>query len=327
MKNANVERITYTLQMFPKDALSSSSPLFNHDVEIEMSGHNHFFFQYFLKTGRYFEEEIDESWINASKKLSLNIIEKLKNDEWKSLGDEILWLRRLRGYKKTDFTHDDLVKFVHPIHWAAYHGYFETFQFINEFDFGYRYSAEYAAKGGNLPLLKWIVDHGGELTEYVPEEAASNGHLDVLKWLYKRVKFSHFVILYAADNGHIDIIKWLEYKEKHIPMTTSFHAGTYGHVEIIEFMIEKGYKLEPMTESDIAKFGRLDLLKQIHEKKLLNISEHASIGAARGGHVHVLEWLLEKGYPIPKHIDSIALESQNYSQKMFKFTRMLKLKK
>lgn len=89
---------------------------------------------------------------------------------------------------------------------------------------GYDYWLQSAARGGNLPAVKLLVELGLEVNERklandgALEGAASKGHLDVVRWLVNNgASINHrmegdehsFALMRAIRNGHLDVVRLL----------------------------------------------------------------------------------------------------------------------
>jgi hypothetical protein len=68
----------------------------------------------------------------------------------------------------------------------------------------------YAAKRGDLEMLRWGKKNFLSCTKYVYEEAALNGQLEAIKWLQRnRYPHNNDLSTMAAEHGHIRLLRWL----------------------------------------------------------------------------------------------------------------------
>jgi hypothetical protein len=75
---------------------------------------------------------------------------------------------------------------------------------------GGRYIAQYAARLGHLPLLKWLHQQGYEIDSDETGQAAEGGHLAALQYLHETVQCSldDDGLYEAKDKGHVDIMRY-----------------------------------------------------------------------------------------------------------------------
>lgn len=154
----------------------------------------------------------------------------------------------------------------------------------------------YAAWGGHLELVNWLVDemkaplgqvdivgntpllysvYGGH--KHVVEALLARG-----RSLRERNNKNHTVILQAACGGHLHLVKWLLDKGFSLQETDNdgntalLFAAWGGHRELMEYLLTRG--------------------SQLHEK---NHNGHSVfLSAANGGRVEVVEWLLQQGFSL-----------------------------
>ncbi|KAE8878991.1 hypothetical protein PF003_g36922 [Phytophthora fragariae] len=107
-------------------------------------------------------------------------------------GGHVALLRRLHAALGADANSNDGFS-THDVERAmelsAQSGHLEVVQFlqINYPQRGKTWSLELAASNGQLAVLQWLHEHGGDkdrLTMSAFDDAAENGHLDVVKWLH-----------------------------------------------------------------------------------------------------------------------------------------------
>ena len=68
----------------------------------------------------------------------------------------------------------------------------------------------YAARQGNLAMVKYCVDNGCPMNAWTCFYAAEKGHLDVLKYLHENdCRWNPDACSYAHANNRIDCLKYL----------------------------------------------------------------------------------------------------------------------
>ncbi len=141
-----------------------------------------------------------------------------------------------------------------------------------------------AARGGNLHILKWLVERGEkcqDMMAYV--EAARKGHFHILNWLYDEVGLSPHVgaAKAAALKNRVDVLEWLE--ERKFPMDfADIGAAEGGHFELLR----KYYKgnLSGASVNHIAGYSYFIQLNN----PLFN-------SAVISGSLEILMWLYDQG--------------------------------
>ncbi|KAG3103135.1 hypothetical protein PI125_g13954 [Phytophthora idaei] len=131
---------------------------------------------------------------------------------------------------------------------------------------------DFAAEGGNLALVKWLLDQNRAVgKQWATKNAASKGHLEIVKLLV------HEDIAYldgeafcdAATNGHLLVVQWL--KEKNL-----------------------GWKLAYKAIDLATSNGHLEVVQYLHSNCSATCTHNTMRGAARNGHLHVVAWLHEQ---------------------------------
>ena len=78
------------------------------------------------------------------------------------------------------------------------------------FDKGIDSAVEWAAKNGNLMMLKWLKKSGCPWDKKTFREAAFNGDLEIMKWLkLKKCPWDEFIFYTAKFSGHNEASEWL----------------------------------------------------------------------------------------------------------------------
>lgn len=157
-------------------------------------------------------------------------------------------------------------------------GHFEIFKWFYESDLLSEYNfddfLDVACRYGHLHFVKYILED----MEPHPKinksktspcaQAAKGGHLEILQFLREhKFKWDHNTMWDACENGHIDIVKYVI--ENKCPWTSSSleSAIRKNNFEIVEFLTEhvrekKEFKLATLIA---ATNGHLEMLKYLHE--------------------------------------------------------------
>lgn len=170
-----------------------------------------------------------------------------------------------------------------------------------------------AAKGGHLELLKWLYEElHFEISPMAFYYAVKRQHDDVVTWIMENIEEADEIFHYsdaweggvceaAAKAGRLDLIKRIHEK----------FPETYGELwwgRIVKGAIRSGNKElvawlinQPRCSNDIsgparaARLGDLSLLRVlIEEKDFESGFQWLAEQAAKGGHIHVLEWLFSR---------------------------------
>lgn len=155
----------------------------------------------------------------------------------------------------------------------------------------------HAAKKGNLPIMKWLLENNFRWDEDTFSAAVENGNLEILKWLRKNnCPWSEFVFAEAATKGDLVIMEWL-YENK-CPMNeyTMINAVKYGNIEHLDWLLERKGPLHVDLFSTAAETGNLEILKWLKKNDcpwdLLTFQY-----AAKNGNIENIKWLLDNDCP------------------------------
>lgn len=149
-----------------------------------------------------------------------------------------------------------------------------------------------AAFSGKLDILKLIPQnhYPSEMMEY----AIRGGDFGVVKWIHKRRLYYHDnVCLVAALEKRFDILKWLLENGSHLDENSRFYALKYGGEHILEWLGDKNPDKISLTLA--AKYGYLDIIKKAQISGKL-IEDYQLYPAAEYNHRHILEWAKQNGY-------------------------------
>lgn len=148
--------------------------------------------------------------------------------------------------------------------------------------------------------------------------AALNGHFDLLKYViengYKNV---YKICSGAAKGGHLEIFEWAIEKNYFFNLKLIFEeAMPYGHFEIIKslcnFFSTINIRPNTIVGNIAAKKGYFDILKYMYETRMITPTCTDFSGAAEGGHMNILEYLLSINCPIDSYACAMAASSGHF---------------
>ena len=190
-----------------------------------------------------------------------------------------------------------------------------------------------AAEGGQLDLLKWLFKVGvlERLSlEDIGEKATKSGHIHILKWLEtKGLKLNNLLenkekekvndvtnalkkgklkelkkliengnkdeidIMYAIESKSVKMLDWLlengycEDKEQ-----IAYMVASSSDFNVVKWAVANGFPCVNECVASAASIGNLPMLQFLYEN---GATEDASAVAAKNGHLHIIQWLREKG--------------------------------
>ncbi|KAL6052372.1 Ankyrin repeat domain containing protein [Balamuthia mandrillaris] len=169
-----------------------------------------------------------------------------------------------------------------------------------------------AAETGRLDVLqagdfKWWLSDSAQ----VMSNAARGGHLEVLKWALADADQSSYstrvawkaVCKAAATAGHTHLLCWavnaLQNPYQVFSQKTAECAALAGHVKTLQWMKKatKGLLKPSRISRKAAKGGHLDVLQWVVEELNFDPTGDTKVfcGAARGGSLEMLQWLCDRG--------------------------------
>lgn len=184
---------------------------------------------------------------------------------------------------------------------AAKKGYLSLLKWAKKIDYPFNSSIMYsAAHGGHLNVLNWLIDHAPESNyeskKLIVGRAALGGHLVALKWLLgKGFPWGENVTESAAEGGNLEVLKWLRDNGCPTDELAFDTAVRYDHLNILKYLHENNFKgLDKTPYYYAAARGNLEMLKWLKANTEYYFNgESVSHSAAKGGHIHILEWLCE----------------------------------
>jgi ankyrin repeat protein len=205
----------------------------------------------------------------------------------------------------------------------------------------------FACKGDQMETAQWLINYGFSIKDVDTPKcnafmyACRNGNIEMAEWLYSLganiaqigsgYEFGFDDEISAMDlaikHGHTEIVEWLNQLSEEGSREEIILAAEYGHLEILDFLYKKYTNIDSVYnykfylewfEKDSVQY----MLKQDRIKLLSDTDDRgrtAFVAACENGHLHILNWLISKGYSgeddykSTKHALLIkAVENRNY---------------
>jgi len=153
-----------------------------------------------------------------------------------------------------------------------------------------------AARHGHFTMLRWLRDNGCPWDGRVCAWAVDGRHRDIILWARQEgCAWSSTACLFAASNGDLDMLRWL--RDNGCPWNerTCTDATYDGHFGVLKWARANGCPWSRDASVGAAWGGNLDMLQWL----CINECPWDALGicmvATDGGHMHVLEWMHERG--------------------------------
>ncbi len=176
----------------------------------------------------------------------------------------------------------------------------------------------YAARSGNLEMVKWLEKQGaqfapsGSNSDSVLYAAAASGNLDLVKWLVEKghnVKAQRDngdpILFGAALSGNLEMVKWLAEQGVDVNAKNKFgdpvifSAAQSGNLELVKWLIDQGQDIN--AQRGKSNFTVLDVFAQNGDLKAikwaitqggdLNKSPGILGSAVSSGNLELVKWL------------------------------------
>lgn len=180
------------------------------------------------------------------------------------------------------------------------------------------YMCYHAARGGHLNTLVFLQEIGCPWDYNTSNAAARNGHSEVVKWaIDKKCSTSKHIFVYAALGGHVDILRWLvETVRHHGPVGSHVctAAAGNGHINVLEYCKELGIPWTNDTCRSAAASGNINALRW----GLLNgqmVSREASVTAwaSVSDCAESMDWLVENGFQYDYSLCKMAAKNGSFN--------------
>lgn len=193
--------------------------------------------------------------------------------------------------------------------WAAASGSLEVLQEARSMKLPWdEATCELASLGGHLDVLQWAHNHGCAWSSTTCREAARRGHLHILQYVRslpakERCPWDEETCAGAAKGGKLNVLRWARQRKAPWDENTCLAAAYGGHLDVLIWARQHMCPWPPACTVSITALtrGHLEIfwwaavnadLGGAAEKIREGIHRLWSVAAA-GGHVAVLDFLLE----------------------------------
>jgi ankyrin repeat protein len=140
-----------------------------------------------------------------------------------------------------------------------------------------------------LESVKFLVEHGGVISELAIKAAIANGNIEAAKFLINKRDLDD-----AAASGDFEKVKFLVEHGGTINEATVVNAVTNGHLEVVKLLVEHGGKINDDAVYDAAYRGHFEVAKFLIEHGG-KISESAVEYAVINGNLEAAKFLIDHG--------------------------------
>jgi hypothetical protein len=173
------------------------------------------------------------------------------------------------------------------------------------------YTCAAAARGGQLEVLKWLMQNQrGAWNPWLLCAAIAGGpHMHVISWaLDEGCPVDASVCTAAAAKGDLPLLQQLRARGVPWDEDTCAAAAKGGHLMVLQWLLVEGCPWDEFTCQQAARYGKLELLQWARNMGCPWTKACVIQAAARGGYIDVLQWLLEEGCPWESSIWVLAIE-------------------
>jgi Ankyrin repeats (3 copies) len=130
----------------------------------------------------------------------------------------------------------------------------------------YDWATGYAAEGGNMEIVKMMLEKGAKDFDLTTAMAAKGGYMGIVKLMIEK-GFTNFnwAMRSAAFGGHMEIVKLMIEKGATDFNSAMKFASRGGHMEIVKLMIEKGAKDFDTGMKFAVRRGHMDIVDYLKQ--------------------------------------------------------------
>ncbi|QDZ22381.1 hypothetical protein HOP50_07g49200 [Chloropicon primus] len=154
-------------------------------------------------------------------------------------------------------------------------------------------TCSYAARGGHLHVIKWLMDEGCPWNNSACAYAARGGHVETLKWMKSQgCPWNESMVCYAAARGgHLRLLKWQRSNGSEWSQELCEAAAYGGHLETLKWLKSEGCPWNTQTCASAAEAGHLEVLIWARCQGCPWDKSMCRKVAHRRGHTHVTDWI------------------------------------
>ena len=129
------------------------------------------------------------------------------------------------------------------------------------------------------------------------EEMSSISTLE-FAWEHKPSEWREtYFCVKVAETNKLELLKWIrEEKKCEWDYRTINVAARQGNLEMVKYRVANECPVDDYACACAARYGQLECLKYLHEEGKAPWTYHTAAWAAENGHLHILEYLVERKY-------------------------------
>ena len=157
-----------------------------------------------------------------------------------------------------------------------------------------------AAKHNSYSVLKWALHRGAALTPNLLNIAIRNEHLELVRWMHeeKHVPFERMSMAWATNTGNLELLKYVVKKNADIHVEALKFAAIAGSETMVRWLrdeLKRPWVFRVCAGA--ARGGHLSLLQYLRSQDC-PWDRSTTYCAAEHGHLSVLQWAVDNGCPL-----------------------------